>query len=299
MIFKDPMNVNYINPFINASIDVIKTFANIKCEAGRPLVRTKPESSGDVIGFIKLNGHGISGFFMIHFSTSFLNKILVTLFNSPTTSSKEEVYDLAGELTNMITGNAKAELSKKGFFFDVAVPKISHTMPEISSDLKNNPVIIVPFETRAGRFNIGASIRTIKEDFAKDTMAQVPPPPGMTSVEQFAKETRIDPIKIRRFLKTGFLLGTKISNRQWHIPESEFEKILSPSKFQARKRKIEKAPVEISGDAISVEDFSKLSGLSSAKIKNFLRTGFLKGAMDQTNTWQVEKSEISKFKKKT
>ena len=104
------MNVNYINPFINASIDVIKTFAGIKSEAGRPLVRNKPGVNGDVIGFIKLNGHGISGYFIIHFSRSFLNKILVTLFNSQTTPAKEEVYDLAGELTNMITGNAKAEL---------------------------------------------------------------------------------------------------------------------------------------------------------------------------------------------
>ena len=130
-------------------------------------------------------------------------------------------------------------------------------------------------------------------------MAEVPPPLGMTSVAQFAKETRMDPIKIRRFLKTGFILGTKISNRQWHIPESEFEKILGPSKFKARERKIKKASVKVSDDAISVEAFSKLSGLSSAKVKNFLRTGFLKGAMDKTNTWQVEKSEISKFKKKT
>ena len=175
MIFKDRMNVNYINPFINASIDVIKTFAGIKFEAGRPLVRNKPGANGDVIGFIKLNGHGISGYFIIHFSTSFLNKILVTLFNGQTTPSKEEVYDLAGELTNMITGNAKAELSKKGFFFDVAVPQISHTTPEIASDLKNNPVIIVPFETQAGRFNIEASIRTIKEDFAIPWPKFLPP----------------------------------------------------------------------------------------------------------------------------
>ncbi|MCP4720637.1 MAG: hypothetical protein GY860_14385 [Desulfobacteraceae bacterium] len=293
------MNVNYINPFINASISVLKTFAHIDSEPGRPLVRNKPGTSGDIIGFIGLNGHGINGYFIIHFSRVFLNKILVTLFNGDTTPSKEELYDLAGELTNMITGNAKAELSKNGFFFDVAVPMISHSTPKISSDLKNNPVIIVPFNTRAGKFNIEASIITIEEDLAKDTMSEVPPPPGYTSVAQFAKETRMDSIKIRRFLKTGFLSGTKISNRQWHIPESEFEKILGPQKDLARKNKNIKASAETLEDSISIENFSKLSGLSSAKIKSFLRSGFLKGCLDTNNIWRVKQDEIAKFKKKT
>jgi chemotaxis protein CheX len=292
------MNVNYINPFIDASIDVFKTFANIKSEPGQPLVRNKPGTNGDIIGFIGLNGHGINGYFGIHFSSLFLNKILVTLFDGHTTATREELYDLAGELTNMITGNAKATLSKKGFFFDVAVPKISHTTPKISAELKNNPVIIVPFATRMGEFNIEASIRTIAEDLAKDTMAEVPPPHGMLSVEQFARETRIDPIKIRRFLKTGYIPGKKISNRQWHIPESELEKIIGSQKFQAKKKKKKRLSTETTEATIGVEAFSKLSGLSSAKIKGFLRSGFLKGYLDKTNTWQVEQDEISKFKKK-
>lgn len=292
------MNVNYINPFINASIDVFKTFAGINSEPGRPLVRNKPGPGGDINGFIKLNGHGINGYFIIHFSRNLLNKILDTLFDGQPPPSQEELFDLAGELTNMVTGKAKAELSKKGFFFDVAVPEISHTTPKISSDLKNNPVIIVPFDTLAGKFNIETSLGTIEEDLAKDTMHEVPPPPGMASVEQFAKQTRIDPVKIRRFLKTGFLSGTKISNRQWHIPESEFEKILV-SKSQDRKVSRKKAAALVSEHTISVEDFSKLSGLSSAKIKSFLRSGFLKGRLDETNIWQVEQTEISKFNKKS
>jgi len=296
MIVKDNMNVNYINPFINASIDVFKTFAGVLSLPGRPRVRTKPEAAGDINGFIKLNGHGINGYFVIHFSEGFLNKILVTLFDGHTTASQTELFDLAGELTNMITGAAKAELSKKGFFFDVAVPMISHTTPQIPSDLKNNPVIIVPFETRAGQFNIEASIRTIEEDLAKDTMPEVLPPLGYTSVELFAKKTKIDPIKIRRFLKTGFLVGTKISNRQWHIPESEFEKILGSQKTPSDKAKT--TPNKLPENTIGIEDFSKLSGLSSAKIKSFLRTGFLKGSLDASNTWKIAQDEISKFKKK-
>ena len=66
-------------------------------------------------GFIGLNGHGISGYFIINFATSFLEKIMAGIFDH-TTSTKEDLFDLAGELTNMITGSAKADLSQKGIF---------------------------------------------------------------------------------------------------------------------------------------------------------------------------------------
>ncbi|MCG8619729.1 MAG: chemotaxis protein CheX [Desulfobacterales bacterium] len=286
------MDVKYINPFISASMDVFSTFAGVESSPGTPSVRVEPLTNKDINGFISLNGHGISGYFIINFSASFLQEILAAIFDH-TRATREELYDLAGELTNMITGSAKAELSKKGYFFDVAVPKISHTTPVIPDDLKKKPIIVVPFDTRAGKFHIEASIQRIEEDFQQDTLPEVEAPDGYISVDAFAKETRMDPIKVRRLLKTGFLNGKKISNSQWHIPEEELFKIQGyrPSKTRAMK----KVPQSLLDETISVKEFSRLSGLSSAKIKGFLRSGFLKGVLDDTQTWRVRKGQISKF----
>ncbi len=288
------MNVDYINPFINASIEVIKTFAGINSLPGKPLIRSKPVTGGDIKGFIGLNGHGICGYFIIGFTRTFLCDTLTGLFNNNEVASDEELDDLAGELTNMITGSAKGELSKKGFFFDVAVPRITHTMPEIPQNLKNSPVIIVPFETKAGKFFIEASIKTIEEDLAKDTKPEVKPPKGFISVETFASRTRIDPIKIRRFLKTNFLSGEKISNRQWHIPESQLNKIQGYRPLASHKKPDTNDTK--AKQTISVEKFSQLSNLSSSKIKSFLRTGFLKGRMDESKNWRINIDQVSKFK---
>lgn len=288
------MNVNYINPFINASIEVVKTFSGVQCTPGKPTVRAKPVVGGDIKGFIGLNGYGISGYFIIGFPRTFLNNTLEHLFKGQASAEDEELDDLAGELTNMITGSAKGELSKRGFFFDVAVPRISHGMPEIPEDLKDCPVIIVPFETQAGRFFIEAAIKTIEEDFKKDTTPLVEPPEGFISVETFAKRTRIDPIKIRRFLKTGFLKGEKISNRQWHIPESELNKIQGYRPPSAGKEQEISEADESS--LVSLEKFSRLSGLPPVKIKSFLRTGFLKGKMDESKKWRIDMDQVSKFK---
>ena len=289
-----PMNVKYINPFISASMDVFSTFAGVESRPGSPSVRLTPLTDQDVNGFITLNGHGINGYFIINFSSRFLKEILTEIFDH-TDAVNEEINDLAGELTNMITGSAKAELSKRGYFFDVAVPRISHTAPEIPSEMKKKPVIIVPFATKAGKFHIEASFQRVEEDFQQDTMPEVEAPEGYVSVEIFAKTVRMDPIKVRRLLKTGFLSGKKISNRQWHIPEEELLKIQGyrPPANTVMKNLSQ----SVLDETVGVEEFSRLSGLNSAKIKSFLRTGFLKGVQDENKAWRVHRCQVSKFTK--
>ncbi|MGD9824140.1 chemotaxis protein CheX [Desulfobacter sp.] len=288
------MDVKYINPFITASIDVFSTFSGIESKPGRPTIRTSPLIGEDINGFISLNGHGISGYFIINFSQPFLTHILSTIFDS-SQASLNELQDLAGELTNMITGSAKAKLSKRGFFFDVAVPQISQAVPPIPKGLRGKPIIVVPFNTKFGKFQIQASLLEIEEDFQKITPPEIKAPPGYISVADFAKLTRIAPIKVRRLLKTGFLKGEKISATQWHIPEKELIKIQGDHPPQ-----VSYAPKEcptLLAESVSLEEFSKLSGLPPTKIKNFLRTGFIKGAKDENQVWWIKKEQVSKFKK--
>ncbi|HKL00349.1 MAG TPA: chemotaxis protein CheX [Desulfotignum sp.] len=287
------MNVTYINPFINASIEVFSSFSGVTATPGRPAVGTAPSSNGEVFGVIGLNGHGINGYFIINFSRGVLPKIHGSLFDNENSPSSEEINDLAGELTNMIAGCAKAELSQKKFFFDVAVPQISHTVPGIPPYMENTPVISVPFDTSAGTFHIEASIKEIVEDFARETLPEIPPPKGMVSVEQYSGVTGIAPVKIRRLLKTGFLYGKKISTNQWHIPETEIKKLQGHQKRTPPKKK--NCNPGSATETISIQEYAKRSGLSSARIKSFLRSGFLEGFLDDTNTWQVHKDQVSKF----
>ncbi|WP_035236547.1 chemotaxis protein CheX [Desulfobacter vibrioformis] len=288
------MDVKYINPFITASINVFFTFSGIESKPGRPTIRTTPLVSEDINGFISLNGHGISGYFIINFSQPFLTQILAAIFDY-SQSSLNELQDLAGELTNMITGSAKAELSQKGFFFDVAVPQISQTIPPIPKGLRGNPIIVVPFNTKFGKFQIQASLLEIAEDFQKVTPPEIKAPPGYLSVADFAKLTRVAPIKVRRLLKTGFLRGEKISATEWYIPEKELLKIQGDHPPQIANAS-EQSPTLLE-ESVSLEEFSRLSGLPPTKIKNFLRTGFIKGVKDENQAWWIKKEQVSKFKK--
>ena len=288
------MDVKYINPFISASMEVFSTFAGVESHPGAPVVRKKPLADKEINGFIGLNGHGISGYFIINFSSSFLEAILAEIFGHAK-AKQEELYDLAGELTNMITGMAKAELSKRGFFFDVAVPKISQTpLVLIPQDLVSNPVIVVPFDTRAGKFHIEASVQTIEEDFQQDSMLEVEAPEGYISVDEFAKITRMAPVKVRRLLKTGFIQGKKISARQWHIPKEEIDKIQGNRHSKSKPAK--EVPKTLLDETVSVQEFAGQTGLSPAKVKSFLRSGFLAGVLNDKE-WRVKNGQVSKFNK--
>ncbi|MCP4023318.1 MAG: hypothetical protein GY729_15850 [Desulfobacteraceae bacterium] len=290
------MDVKYINPFINASINVFKTFAQITPVPGKASVRIAPSGKGEIKSFIGLNGHGVNGYFIINFSQDCLNDIFKALFGEAESANLEELDDIAGELTNMISGGAKAELSEKGFFFDVAVPQISRKIPKIPANLKKTPIIVVPFETGSGSFLIEASLIKIEKDFEKDTSPKIKPPNGMISIEEFSKRTGMGKIKVRRFLTTGFLSGEKVSALQWHIPKIELEKIQGGQTNSIPKTDSKKEGYINLSDYVSVKDFVKETGLPSAKIKGLLRSGFLIGKQDGLNKWHVRKDQISKLK---
>jgi chemotaxis protein CheX len=211
------VKVAYINPFINACIDVFETFAGLVSTPGKPAAGMHPGDHGSIKAVIGLNGHGIKGYFIISFSQTFLEKIVAGLFGKQTSASMAEINDLAGELTNMITGNAKAQLSKQGYFFDVAVPRISHTLPDIPVYMKGTPVIMVPFTTPSGEYTIEASMKTIAENFAADHQE-------MFTIAEFSKLCRLSPARVKSFLRTGFLKGIQNPDKQWLIHRDQIDK---------------------------------------------------------------------------
>ena len=66
----------------------------------------------------------------------------------------EEVTDMVGEITNMVTGGAKRMLAEKGYDFNMASPVVvsgpSHTISHKTDSTK----LLMPFESEYGRATI-------------------------------------------------------------------------------------------------------------------------------------------------
>ena len=64
----------------------------------------------------------------------------------------EDIHDAVGELTNMISGQARAKLSQQGQSFDASTPTIVSGKGIEIKHVSSAPVLSIPFTTNEGRF---------------------------------------------------------------------------------------------------------------------------------------------------
>ena len=151
------MNVEFINPFLSSLINVLSTMAQTQLKPGKPSIKTDEIAYGDVSGLIGMVGPQTRGSFSITFDEELALTIMERMLGERPSSINEEVTDMVGEITNMVTGGAKNLLSEKGYDFDMATPIVvsgkDHTITHKSDGKK----IVMPFTSDAGNANIEVS----------------------------------------------------------------------------------------------------------------------------------------------
>ena len=147
------MDVKFINPFINATINVLETMAATKAGAGKPYLKKDQVASGDVSGVIGLIGK-VKGTVSVSFTEKSILAIVSNMLGEEMKELNEEIKDAVGEITNMISGQARQELEDLGRSLQAAIPTVimgkDHTITHVTS----YPVIAVPFNTPNGQFTI-------------------------------------------------------------------------------------------------------------------------------------------------
>lgn len=147
------MDAAIINPFINATINVLDTMAFIKAKPGKPYLKKDDTARGDVSGVIGLTGVS-HGTISVTFEEHCILKIVSNMFGEPIETLDTEVADAVGELTNMISGQARMELEKDGKLFDAAIPSVVTGKGHKIIHITDGPKIAIPFDTDGGAFTI-------------------------------------------------------------------------------------------------------------------------------------------------
>ena len=134
------MNVEFINPFLEAVVNVLKTMAFTDPKPGKPFLKKKGEpSQGDITGIVGMTGP-VNGSIAVSFSEPAILQIVSTMFGEAVTEINEEIQDAVGELSNMISGDARRMLAEKGYQFGASIPtvitgkdhRINQTVPTLS-----------------------------------------------------------------------------------------------------------------------------------------------------------------------
>lgn len=148
------VNVEFINPFIESTKSVLKTMAGIDAERKKLYLKEDHRMLGDVSGVMGLSGDA-SGSVVISLPASLAIKLVAKMLGEkPADKINADVCDGVGEIINMISGQAKASLTKTKYHFQISIPTVVMGADHEISHKKGTPNIAVLFEAEGQEFLI-------------------------------------------------------------------------------------------------------------------------------------------------
>lgn len=118
------MNVDHINPFIQASRTVMKTVANIDVTLGKVYLKTSPYSSDTVVVVVGLMG-ALRGQVLFSMDKPVALQIASAMMMGMTITELDEMSKSAiAESANMILGNAATLLYNNGVKIEITPPSL-------------------------------------------------------------------------------------------------------------------------------------------------------------------------------
>ncbi|MCL2305540.1 MAG: chemotaxis protein CheX [Planctomycetaceae bacterium] len=155
------IEIDYINPVITALEDVFKTMLGHTIKRTGLGLMENNCALHPVSGIIGVSGKAV-GTIVLSMSHNVARKAAGTLLMTEITETSDDVLDAVGELTNMVTGSAKAKL--EAFDLRMSLPNVLcgencrlHFPP-------NAQPIAIPFQCEWGplALEIGFSFPTLK-----------------------------------------------------------------------------------------------------------------------------------------
>ena len=145
------MNVEFINPFLSSLLNVLSTMAQTELKPGKPSLKKDELARGDVSGLIGMVGPQTKGSLSITFDENLALTIMERMLGERPDTVNEEVTDMVGEITNMVTGGAKRMLSEKGIEFDMATPMVVSGSNHTIKHKADGPIVIIPLNSPHGK----------------------------------------------------------------------------------------------------------------------------------------------------
>ncbi|RYZ75428.1 MAG: chemotaxis protein CheX, partial [Proteobacteria bacterium] len=95
-----------------------------------------------------------TGSVVISFPAATFLAIMTRMLGEECNEINDMIRDGAGELTNIIFGQAKITLNKQGFGIKTALPSVIAGHDHTVVPMTNGPRVAIPFETDVGPFSI-------------------------------------------------------------------------------------------------------------------------------------------------
>jgi len=145
------MRVEFINPFLSSMLNVMSTMAQMELTPEKPKLKKNEISMGDVSGLIGMVSPETKGSLSITFDGPLALATMKGMVGEAPDEVNEEITDLVGEITNMVTGGAKRMLSEKGIEFDMATPIVVSGKDHSIHHKSKGPVVVIGLKGELGK----------------------------------------------------------------------------------------------------------------------------------------------------
>ena len=135
------MNVNYINPFLEAAIAIVKDACQVELKIGKPYAKMVELTEGTVVILIGVTGE-MRGQVVLSIDEKKACEIASRMMmGMPVPELDDMAISAISELGNMIMGNAATILSTKGIGIDITPPTVCRGAMKISQSYARNVCI--------------------------------------------------------------------------------------------------------------------------------------------------------------
>lgn len=157
------VDVNFILPFVESTLEVLKLTASTSATKNKVYIKTGNEPSGDISAIVSMTSPTFIGSFAISFEESCFLEVVSNMLMEEYTSINEENRDAVGEICNQVFGMAKARMNDElGLDIAKAIPTIIEGKKHTLKHMIVGKCITVKFNTKKGSFTIEAVIQSIE-----------------------------------------------------------------------------------------------------------------------------------------
>lgn len=157
------MDVKFINPFLQGTIEVLKKMAFVEPRPGKVYLKNTALAHGDVSGIIGITGDMV-GSLAISFGESCICHLVGSMLGESYPEANQEVFDAVGEITNMVSGVARTYMEKEGMQVYAAIPSVVYGKNHTINHILKSPSIVIPFVTDQGSFVVDVCIKRSGEE---------------------------------------------------------------------------------------------------------------------------------------
>ena len=153
------MDIKFAKPFVEATINVLSTMAMVTPKVGKPFIKESSVATGDVSGIIGVTADGgKEGVISVTFPKKCAVAVVKNLLGGEIEDVINDVRDAVGEITNMISGQARKNLVEMDIVLEAATPTVIMGDNHVITHVTKDNIMVVPFSTEYGEFEVEFSM---------------------------------------------------------------------------------------------------------------------------------------------